>query len=202
MLRNFFNKKSIVVLSICVLLIAGVTIGFLTKNAFSDDVPFIQMTDAQRREVAQQRYSTFSKNPDAVTEVLISFDNATSSDVLIILPPDVEVIACFHYFGSGDKVAAGGYFGCKDKTVSQVMSDYYQSIYNTLSNTKNKSEADRRQLEEMEQGKFMISGIRIKANNATLSALTKVDKVYSIEIIDNGLEKMGVGMVNPVILCD
>ena len=54
----------------------------------------------------------------------------------------------------------------------------------------------------MEQGKFMISGIRIKATNATLSALTDDEKVYSIEIIDNGLEKMDLGMVNPVLLCD
>jgi len=237
MLRTFFNKKSAVLISVCVVLIVAVTICLLPQKGISDDKSFLQMSDADRRQAAQQRYSTFSKNPDAVSEVLISFDNATSSDVLDILPHDIEVVACFHYYDTGDKVAGGGYFGCKDKTVSQVMSDYYQSIYNMiknsistsnkrvkylnnqinylgskgsdvmelqtkLSNVTNQLQIDLRQLDEMEHGNFMISGIRIKTDNATLSALTSNDKIYCIEIIDNGLEKMGVGMVNPVILCD
>ena len=202
MQRTFFNKKSAVLLSVCVVLIVAVTICLLPQKGISDDKPFLQMSDADRRQAAQQRYSTFSKNPDAVSEVLISFDNATSSDVLDILPHDIEVVACFHYYDTGDKVASGSYFGCKDKTLSQVMSDYYQSVFNMLSNSKNQTQSDKDQLKAMEQGNFMISGIRIKTDNATLSALTSYDEIYCIEIIDNGLEKMGVGMVTPVILCD
>lgn len=236
-MQNIFSKKSVWVVTVCALLVVSVAVVFFTQKAVSDDKPFYLMSDANRREAAMQRYSTFSSDPTAETEVLISFDDVTSSDVLAILPSNVEVIACFHYYDSGSGVVGGGYFGCEGKTVEQVLSDYYQSIYDMTYNAVVRASSrvaaldrkisnlqsvgadvsglveqfnseiqqiqiDQAQLEEMEQGNFMISGIRIKAANSALNSLTGLSSVYSIEIIDGGLEEMAVGMVQPVILCD
>ncbi len=97
-------------------------------------------------------------------------------------------------------------YGMQRKTIEIILDDYYESIYNMVVgqidshddyvaglNQMDKDalkEAERRltqlilQKEAMENGDFMISGIRLKATGENISKLLGYEKIALIEILE------------------
>ncbi len=237
-MSNKLFRRRILIVCICLVVAVCATVFMWQKS--TDKVtayvePLYVLSVEQRVEMARADYGMFKRNPDDVKEVIISFNEITSDEMLTMIPSTTDVISLYHYFEYGDKIASGCHINWDLKPLEVTLAEYMETIYSMAEsgletnkrrlakyeeqidllkaideNTKEYEskciqirqniDRDEAHLTAIDNGVFMMSGIRIKATHSVLDKLASDSRVFTIELVDGGLETLQVGMLDPIVV--
>lgn len=202
------NAKTRVIVSVASVLfiVAAAVLGFSLLTPAASAAEYMNLSADERVSHAQNRYTEFSDKANKEFEVLITFSSTNADEVVELLKGEDDIIAAFHYFSANGETAAGGYTECSGETIEAIMDDYYRSIYNMVVGQIDShdeyvagfDQEDKDALKEaewrlgqmilqkkaMENGDFMISGIRLKATGESISKWLASEKIALVEILE------------------
>ena len=188
------KKLCVMILVVLVAAVCGIAISSVLPVTTSAS-EYMEMSDDARVMYAQKQYKTILANSQS-QEILVTFNEATVKEILQILPSDTQTVSVFHYFHADGETVNGAYTNCANKTVEQILKDYFNVIYNMVVGQLESYDASGkdtdsqnyrmllRQKEAMENGQFCISGIRIVATAEQVKTILNNEKVFLVEALN------------------